>query len=305
MFSIKTENLKLELEVVPVETLFIHERILPGIAEQLVLEFKNLANLENPIIVDRSGIVLDGSHRTYVFKALDFKYIPVCRIDYFHRDTELRYWFRLLGDIKDRDWIREVVEKLGGTLQEVTDRESLEKMLEEDCYRCGVQQGSFFAVITFSEHVVNDAVSAYDMLEKIQDRLTKKGMVLEYIPCQYVYDDEFCQALKDHEIVLWTPQITKEMVVEAARKEKVFAPKSTRHLIPARPLNVNVPTHWFKEDIPLEEINERFTRFLEGKEMRRLSPGQVIDGRYYEEELFVFFDKRGSTYNQKRLANKV
>jgi len=63
-------------------------------------------------------------------------------------------------------------------------------------------------------------------------------------------------------------------------------------LIPARPLNVNIPTPWFKENITLEEINRRFARFLQAKGMRRLSPGQVIDGRFYEEELFVFFDKR-------------
>ncbi len=292
MYSIETKELRLELEVVPVESLFIHERILSDTAQKLILEFKNLANLENPIIVDRNGIVLDGNHRLYVFKVLNFKYIPVCRIDYFHRDTLLRHWFRLLGNLEDRNLIRQVVEELGGIFQEVTDRESMEKMLEEDRYRCGVQQASFFATITFSEDRVTDAVSAYDMLEKIQDRLIKKGVALDYIPCQHVHDDKFCETLRDHDIVIWTPQITKEMVVEAARQKKVFAPKSTRHLIPARPLNVNIPTHWFKEDITLEEINRRFTRFLEGKGMRRLSPGQVIEGRFYEEELFVFFDKR-------------
>ena len=195
------------------------------------------------------------------------------------------------GIIKEMDLIGEVVEELGGSLQEVTDRESMEKMLEEDCYRCGVQQANFFATITFSEDVITDAVSAYDMLEKIQNRITKRGVELEYIPCQHVYDDEFCEALRDYEIVIWTPQITKEMVVEAQpRVEK--GQMLARHLIPARPLNVNIPTHWFKENITLEEINRRFTSFLQGKGMSRLSPGQVIDGRFYEEELFIFFDKR-------------
>ena len=57
-------------------------------------------------------------------------------------------------------------------------------------------------------------------------------------------------------------------------------------------IGVNIPITWFKENITLEEINRRFTRFLQGKGMRRLAPGQVIEGRFYEEELFVFFDKR-------------
>ena len=190
------------------------------------------------------------------------------------------------------DLCRKIVEDLQGEFEEVTDREALKKILDENCLGWGVQQRDFFASVRFREDVVNDAVSAYDMLEKIQGELLKGGERLDYIPCQYVYDEELCRTLKREEFIIWTPRITKEMVVDAARKEKIFAPKTTRHLIPARPLNVNVPTMWFKEDLSLEEINKRFSLFLEGKEIRRLGPGQVINGRYYEEELFVFYDKR-------------
>ena len=292
MFYIETEKLRLELEVVPVESLFIHERILPSVANKLTIEFKTMGHLENPVIIDRNGIVLDGNHRVYVLRKLDFKTIPVCRIDYFHKNMQLRYWFRLLSNIRDVTLIKRVVEELGGWIQEVANRESLQRTLEENCYCCGIQQSDFFASVHFNEDKVHDAVSAYDILEKIQERLSEMGLEFEYIPCQHAHKEEFCELLKDHEIIIWTPQITKEMVVEAAKQEKVFAPKSTRHLIPARPLNVNVPTHWLREKISLEEINDRFCQFLEGKEIKRLSPGQVIDGRFYEEELFVFYDKK-------------
>lgn len=292
MFCIETENLRMELEIAKVESLFLHERILPDVAERLIWEFRNWTNLENPIIIDENNIVIDGNHRAFVFKKLKFRYIPVCKIDYFHKDTKLRYWFRRLGRIKGVDLYRKIVEDHQGEFEEVADREALKNILDESCLGWGVQQGGFFASVKFREDVVNDAVSAYDMLERIQGELLKRGVRLEYIPCQHVYDEEFCKTLKGEEIIIWTPQITKEMVVDAARREKIFAPKTTRHLIPARPLNVNVPTAWFKEDISLEEINKRFSLFLERKEIRRLGPGQVINGRYYEEELFVFYDKR-------------
>ena len=291
MFYIETEKLRLELEIVPVASLFVHERILPSIADSLAIEFKSLGNLENPVIVDRNGIVLDGNHRVYVSRKLDFQTIPVCRIDYFHKNMQLRYWFRLLSNIRDVALVKQVVEELGGWIQEAPDRESLQRMLEENCYCSGIQHAHFFALVHFSEEKVYDAVSAYDILEKIQDRLSEMGLELEYIPCQHAHKEEFCDLLKDHEIIIWTPQISKEMVVEAAKQEKVFAPKSTRHLVPARPLNVNIPTHWLREKTSLEEINKRFCEFLERKEIKRLSPGQVINGRFYEEELFVFYDK--------------
>ena len=99
-------------------------------------------------------------------------------------------------------------------------------------------------------------------------------------------------------MILWTPQITKEMVVQAAKRERLFAPKTTRHLIPARPLHINVPTAWLKEEIALEALNERFMEHLRAKGLRRLAPGQVISGRYYEEELFVFFDRKPSSFKE-------
>jgi hypothetical protein len=55
---------------------------------------------------------------------------------------------------------------------------------------------------------------------------------------------------------------------------------------------VNIPVGWFRENLTLEEINARFLDLLEGKGVKRFGPGQVIDGRYYGEELFVFYTKK-------------
>ena len=290
MFCIETGSLKLELEVVRVDSLFQHEEILPHVADKLIFEFKNWTNLQNPVIVDKNYIVLDGNHRVFVFKKLKFKYISVCKVDYFNELTQLRYWFRLLGRIESLESLKQIINDMNGSLREVRDREALRKALENNNLSCGIQQDNFYASISFHEDVVNDAVSAYNALEKIQGELLQNGLKIEYIPCKSVHEGKFCDELKNGEIIIWTPQITKEMVVDAVKKKKRFAPKTTRHLIPARPLNVNVPTYWFKEDISLEEINKRFLKLLERKNLRRFGPGQVVGGRYYEEELFVFFD---------------
>jgi hypothetical protein len=291
MFSIHTKNLKLKLEVVPVESLFLHERTLPHMIKELILEFKNLGHLRNPIIIDENNIVLDGNHRVFVFKELKFKHIMVCRIDYFHESAHLRYWFRFLQNLKGMQAIKEAVERMSGRLEKVRDRKALGKALERNSLCCGVQQWNYYNVVHFSEKTVHDAVSAYDVLEKIQDHLSADFAKLKYIPCDCVHENEFCRELKKDEAVIWTPRITKEMVVEAAKREKLFAPKTTRHLIPARPLNLNIPGWWLKENISTEEINARFLELIKRKGCKRFGPGQVIEGRYYGEELFVFFDE--------------
>lgn len=291
MYCIKTENLQLKLEVVPVESLLQHEEILPRQVARLVYEFKNWTNLQNPIIVDENNIVLDGNHRAHVFRKLKFKYIPVCRVNYFHEKAYLRYWFRLLSNVKNLTVIKEIIQDLGGHFRELGDREAMIDCLESNQLACGLQHQGVFGLISFNDDKVNDAVSAYGILEKIQHRLREKDVELDFVPCRNVYRDDFNHALKKDQVVIWTPRITKEMVVEAAKQRKIFAPKTTRHCIPARPLNVNVPTSWFKESISLKEIDRRFSKFLESKQVKRFGPGQVIDGRYYEEEVFVFFDR--------------
>lgn len=291
MFNIKTESLELRLEVAPVGSLLLHEEILPDLARELFFEFKNWTNLQNPIIVDDNHIVLDGNHRAFVFKQLKFKYIPVCRIDYFHEKAELKYWFRLLTNIHTLDRVREVIREIGGNLRQVGDKAALRVLLHRNHFACGIQHLDYYGLITFPKDKIEDAVDAYDYLEKIQKRLTAQGVELGFIPCQHVLEDTCREAGQKDVMIIWTPHMTKEMVVEAAKKGKLFAPKSTRHCIPARPLNVNVPTTWFKEDLSLGQINERFMRYLKGKKIRRFGPGQVIEGRYYGEEVFVFYDE--------------
>ena len=298
MYTIQSESLRLELEILPVASLFAHERLLPSVADRLSLEFRSTPYLENPVIVDQNLIILDGNHRVHVFKRLQFKHIAVCRIDYMHREARLRYWFRLLANVKSIDHLKRVSEEFKGRFEYVRDKAALERIMEENFACCGVQHGEVFGVLVFDQEVVEDAVSAYDLLENLQARLVEEGIAVDYIPCQYAHKGEFCQCLTDEHVILWTPQITKEMVVKAAKQERLFAPKTTRHLIPARPLHINVPTAWLREDVSLEVINQRFMDHLGGKELRRLGPGQVINGRYYEEELFVFFDKKPSSFKE-------
>jgi hypothetical protein len=292
MFCLRSGGFQLELEVVPVESLFPHEETLPELADKLSLEFKNFANLESPIIIDRSNVVLDGNHRLFVFKKLGFKYISVCRIDYLDDRAQLRYWFRLFRNIRDLGVLKRVVTEMNGDIEQVGDRDGLEKALGERHFSCGIQKQGLYALIHFGGDVVKDAVDAYAVLRKVQERLIRDDVTFDYIPCQYVYSRKFCEMLKADELIVWTPRITKDMLITSVKMGKVFAPKSTRHLIPARPLNVNVPSRWFKEDLSLKEINHRFTGFLENKDFRRVGPGQVVGGRYYGEDLFVFFDRK-------------
>lgn len=294
MFTIDTGEFSMRLAVVRVESLKEHEETLPQVADTLALELKNWAQLQNPIIVEKNHIVLDGNHRTFVFKKLGFRYISVCKIDYFSEHVGLRYWFRLLKGVRGTEGLRRIVQVMGGRIAPVNNRGSLSDALEASPLAIGVEHGGLYALVRFPAEVVRDAVTAYDTLERLQARLVQDGADLEYVPCQSLSDAGFCRQIEKTTLVIWTPRITKDMVIKAARSGRVFAPKATRHLVAARPIHVNVPIRWFRENISEKEINERFAAFLQRKGLRRFGPGQVIDGRYYGEEIFVFYDKKRS-----------
>lgn len=290
MVVIDTGRLKLQLEIMPVASLLLHEEVIPEKANDLVLESRNWADLQNPIIVDKNGMVLDGHHRAFVFRKLGFNHILVCRIDYFNPAVQLRYWFRRLGRMRNEDSLKRLIAEMGGRLEQVEDAGALRSLLGKNRLQCGIQQGRYFAAVSFQRHMAEDAVSAYHLVERIQKRLIRSGKTVDYIPCQAVEEENFCQGLRSDEMVIWTPQISKEMVVDAVNHNRRFPPKATRHLIPARPINVNVPITLFRGQTSLEEINERLALFLKRKRLRRFGPGQVLNGRYYQEELYVFFD---------------
>ena len=291
MYCIETTSITLQLEIMPVSCLLPHEEIIPPLAQHLMVEFKGRVNLKNPIIIDENHIVLDGNHRAYAFQKLKFKHIPVCKIDYFCQTVELRYWFRVLENCGDMSLIEPIIREIGGQLAKVPNPAALKEEIDNNELSCGIQMGNICASVRFDETVAKDAVSVYLLLKKMQTKLAKQSRV-RFVPCQQVCECRWQDEFKPEDLIIWTPKISKETVVNAAKEKKRFAPKTTRHLIPARPLNVNIPVGWFRENLTLEEINARFLDLLEGKGVKRFGPGQVIDGRYYGEELFVFYTKK-------------
>jgi hypothetical protein len=292
MYRIKTDSLTLRLEILRVDALKPHETVLPQMVSRLSAEFQNRANLNNPIIVDQNLIVLDGNHRAHVFRQLGFRYIPVCRINYLNPAAKLRYWYRMMPNVTDSRPIFQAVATHGGRLSSAADQAEMHRLLRQNPLHCGLQHRGRHWVLRMPEASTRNAVAAYEWVDRLQSAIARGGIAMQYVPCRHARDPAHCRQWGPSAAILWTPLITKEMVVAAAGSDRVFPPKSTRHIIPARPLNVNVSSRWFNDAVSEDEINQRFARFLENKTLLRFGPGQVLDGRFYEEELYVFRDRR-------------
>jgi hypothetical protein len=278
------------LEVVPVDKLLQHEQVLPQKIDTLKYVFKNWAKLEDPIIIDENFIVLDGNHRAETFKELNYKFLIACKVNYFEEKIKLRYWFRVIKDFNSTELLEDSISKIGLSYQECDSQKELSDRMNK-AIGFGFQMHESYLFIPLNDNGEDVALKSYNLVEKILVELRKKQYSVVYIPDQYVLSQSDSNENYKNDLIVWTARITKKQVINTILNGEIFAPKTTRHLIPSRPLNINIPVELLKKDITLEEINARFEELLDNKYIIRFGPGQVINGRYYEEELFVFYDK--------------
>ena len=67
----------------------------------------------------------------------------------------------------------------------------------------------------------------------------------------------------------------------------VFPPKTTRHIIPSRPLGTSTPLELLRSE-HLDEAQTLFVNDLKSKHVKRMPEGSKIGSRRYMEEVFVF-----------------
>jgi len=279
-FVISHPQCSLELALEELSALYIHEEIIPDKMQELVKKIPHEGVWKNPIIVDVSSlVVLDGMHRVAAAKEIGYKYIPVCLVDYENPNIHIGCWYRMFNglNIGEAEWaLREAgltpTKKAYDEAQRLVEgREAITAMffrswsLEALGSACGIKE-------------------RYDTIKRVENLLKSRGHQMGYSTDR---DAPARVASGEYSAGLMTPTVTKREVVETALKGMVFSQKTTRHIIPARPMFVDVPTEWLKGDLTLEEANIRLKGYLASKSVEKLPPGQILDRRY-EEELYIF-----------------
>ena len=276
----------IKLEIVKIKDLLLHEETILG----KNIFFKKRSILKNPIIISEQDIIIDGNHRTLGFKQQNIKHILACRINYFDPSVKLRYWYRNFPEFSDLSELEKIVKRSGGKIEENQSLNSLKKECHNLNFGFGIILGDFYGYVTFKDKKYHNAVSIYDKIQEIQNIIQITGYKLQYIPDQVLDDENFIDNIEKTDLILLTPHLTKNLIVNSILEGKIFAPKSTRHLIPYRPLNINIPIDWFKQSSKLKTLNKQLEKLLKNKKVEKIASNQVLEGRYYEEELFMFYD---------------
>ncbi|WP_440060290.1 ParB N-terminal domain-containing protein [Thermogladius sp. 4427co] len=278
---IQTPKIRLSLSIEEVERLHIHEEIIPRILDWLTEKIYRDRVFKDPVIVDeRTLVVLDGMHRVAAAKRLGLKYIPVCLVDYENPSIELHAWGRVFTK-KGENKVDSIVSELGLELANVESIEEGMKLLDE-------RKGLGLLISRNSTQLIRTDTSEikkiYDRIKEIEKHFESYGFKIDYMTER----DSINAVLSGSATAaLIPPAIRKTEVVEKALRGEVFIHKATRHIIPARPLNINIPLEWLSGNIPKEEVIAKVREIVSSRKIRILPPGSILDRRY-DEELYVF-----------------
>ena len=279
VFEFRTVGLALKLRILEIGDVLIHEEIVPELLEQLIADIKQNNAVKDPVIVDkRSLVVLDGMHRVAALERLGCTRLPVCEVDYRHPAIKVGCWYRVVKGIGEEKFV-EIVRLLGLKVLSSSPAEAKEALERREiiaAYRtvsgCLMVQGGR----------KGDVLEAYTWVKRLELALREEGAEIRY------EHEEDAERRVGETGVLMVPCVKKEEVLQLALAGHVFAHKTTRHMVPARPVNIGVPLEWLYDTIPLDEVNRMFEEWLSNRRVERLPPGSVWEGRRYEEEILVF-----------------
>jgi len=119
----------------------------------------------------------------------------------------------------------------------------------------------------------------------------EKHLVNDGYEVTYLSEANAMQRLKSDKanLAIALPVFKKEEIREFGLEGRLLPHKVTRHVIPSRPLAVDIPLTLLRNsDISREEADGQLSDILSRRRMERKPPGSFVEGRRYDEELLVF-----------------
>jgi hypothetical protein len=276
--TIKHRDINLVLSVEPIEEVLPHEQVIPEVLRAIQGSLKRSGAQLDPVIVDdRTKVALDGMHRIEALKGLGASKILVCRVDYDSAAIRLGRWLRayeglsnpLLEDLKVRLDLTRV--SRAEAMSEVEGRRTPAAL-----FAAGMSFKSLMPFVSVRESIE---------LVKVFDETARRSGIRPRI----VAEGEAEGLIRTGAFVFFPPSPSKADVVDSGLRRNLFPPKSTRHLIPARPVGVSFPLDWLTEkELSVKEANRRLASLVAESRIVSMRPGSEYMGRIYEEPLYHY-----------------
>ena len=280
LYHYYSENmiLRINIGVEEIDKLYIHEEIVEEILRKLVKAFSKTSLQMHPIIVDENtNVILDGMHRWSALKNLGYKYIVCAFIDYHNPLIKVKNWYRIYQSISSGKILN--IKSLLKSF-DIVYGEGKPDFSDKRLVSAIYVKGRYMKI--YSNKPMSSP-NAYKVVSFIDEYVLKSGGRIKYIPSG--------QRDWNEEIVLVTPSISKNDVIRSALSRNIYPPKSTRHIIPIRPLYLNIPLKFLSKNFRGNKRlrNKFLNKFLYHKDVYSVLGKTYIDRFYEEDYLYLYF----------------
>jgi hypothetical protein len=260
-----------------VEELKPHEETVSTDLHGIVDTLKRDPILRHPIVADATtGAVLDGNHRLAALSQLGCYAIPTALIDYQNPLVRVDRWFRVVTGENLNDFMKRTPQKSPG-YSTPSISEADQSLQSRSSYASLCNKKECFVLGSNGP----DALKAFQNSFKIEETARSNHLKIAYT------DNDDLKQLPENGFVMSTIRVEKSEVIESCLNHRLFPPKSTRHLIPSRPLGLAVPINWLKNR-NYAEAESAFEKHVRSKHVKRLAEGAKVGSRRYLEEVFLF-----------------
>jgi len=263
-----------------IEELKPHEEVIAEVVEKLARDINRDQIVKDPLIVDQDEhVILDGMHRFNALKRLNCRFAPSCLLDYMSPQVSVGSWFRVF----QMERAKTVAEK---ALVDMNVDYLLKRINRDE------ENFDPDVIVLTSDKSCFSLRSSMPQLDhcrlavSIERRLVGDGHQVTYLSEELAVHKVRSNLAN---LVIILPRFTKDEIRKFGAEGLLLPHKVTRHIIPSRPLDIDVPLSLLMDrKISRDEANDKLEELLAARKINRRPPGSVIDGRRYDEELLVF-----------------
>ncbi|MHB8568319.1 MAG: ParB N-terminal domain-containing protein [Nitrososphaerales archaeon] len=275
--------MELSIRLLPVAGVLTHEDTIPSLVEILKADMKRTGVQRDPLIIDRkTHLALDGMHRRLSLESLGARFVVCAEFDYLSESIKLDRWFRYLIAPGSR-LIQQIVSEFGmipcrslkkATLMVDTLKAGFALLSREESYV------SLNEVITKRRELVE---STFDMVRKF-DALCIAGDALPDVIADGEIDELFAS---QSVFVLYSTLLRKSDVLASANSRYQFPFKTTRHILPLRPMGLNFPLNSLCDSTE-KECSLILRSIIRNCKVNVEKKDIWYEGRRYNEPLAIF-----------------
>jgi hypothetical protein len=275
-FEINTGKIPILLTLKRIRDLKPHEETVPRDLEGIVSTLERDPVLRHPIIADSAtGAVLDGTHRLAALSQLGCYTIPTALIDYQNPLVRVDRWYRVITGENLTDFIKSTDQGRSSLVSSPSEADK------------GLLSRLSYAALCNRKECFTFRSNGHGALEACQKAFQIEEMARgKHLKVVYTDNNDLMDLSKDS-FLMSTIRVEKSEVIESCVNHTLFPPKSTRHLIPSRPLGLAVPLDFLKST-HYAEAESAFEKHIRSKHIRRLPEGSKVGSRRYLEEVFLF-----------------